>query len=454
MIKTLTFGVGQIKEYYPRTDTVEDITEEQRKLIYDTMRQMARTAGDIANQHSFNTYLCKKKKLPPNERKRLRLNGYKDIFEELDIANGPMCAQMANGICRNAETQFTGEPGKALLLKGTRSLATFRTDGTLPLPIRATCTRVVKDANQYWLCVQMFAQKWAKENGLSTWVAYGLRVKRRDKTQLQQIENVISQDPEKKDWELRDCKVYRNTSRRAHEAKWKAGVVIAYPQRDCALSEDVVLGIDFGVMVPAAIHIREKGKPRAWAMLIGRGREILNSRGLIKNEIRRIVRALKSKHSGLMGPMRDNVQARLRKLRSKERRLINNASRGIAGTIADIAKREGAGIWQMEDLSANIKNDKWLARHWAPYTLKTAIEWQAKQIGAQIVYVDPRYTSQRCAKCGCIDRRNRPKGKAGSAAFKCVVCEHKDHADKNAARNLSMLGIDKQIAERANKAMA
>lgn len=45
--------------------------------------------------------------------------------------------------------------------------------------------------------------------------------------------------------------------------------------------------------------------------------------------------------------------------------------------------------------------------------------------------VDPAYTSQRCNRCGYVDKRNRDR-----ARFDCLNCGHSDDADHNAALNI------------------
>jgi len=49
---------------------------------------------------------------------------------------------------------------------------------------------------------------------------------------------------------------------------------------------------------------------------------------------------------------------------------------------------------------------------------------------------NPAYTSQYCRHCNKWDRRNRTGDK-----FVCVSCGHADHADKNASKNLELLGL-------------
>jgi transposase len=45
----------------------------------------------------------------------------------------------------------------------------------------------------------------------------------------------------------------------------------------------------------------------------------------------------------------------------------------------------------------------------------------------------PAYTSQTCNACGHCD----PKNRESQAVFRCRVCEHLDHADVNAAKNIA-----------------
>ncbi|MGH2352513.1 MAG: zinc ribbon domain-containing protein, partial [Chloroflexota bacterium] len=42
----------------------------------------------------------------------------------------------------------------------------------------------------------------------------------------------------------------------------------------------------------------------------------------------------------------------------------------------------------------------------------------------------PRYTSQTCPACGCVDKRNRPT----QAKFRCISCGLAGSADAFAAR--------------------
>ena len=70
---------------------------------------------------------------------------------------------------------------------------------------------------------------------------------------------------------------------------------------------------------------------------------------------------------------------------------------------------------------------------------------KAESAGRQVIAVDPRHTSQRCAQCGHTARGNR----VTQAEFRCLACGHHAHADVNAARNILRAGLALQEAQRA-----
>ncbi len=61
----------------------------------------------------------------------------------------------------------------------------------------------------------------------------------------------------------------------------------------------------------------------------------------------------------------------------------------------------------------------------------TMLSYKADWYGRELHRVDPRYTSQQCSVCGHVEKENRHKIK-----FQCKSCDHQDHADVNAAKNI------------------
>ena len=58
--------------------------------------------------------------------------------------------------------------------------------------------------------------------------------------------------------------------------------------------------------------------------------------------------------------------------------------------------------------------------------------YKLEERGGTLVRVTPAFTSQTCSACGAIDARSRES----QAAFECVACGHRAHADVNAAINI------------------
>ena len=114
--------------------------------------------------------------------------------------------------------------------------------------------------------------------------------------------------------------------------------------------------------------------------------------------------------------------------------------------IVEWAYKNGCGTIQMEDLSGftnSHSQDKFLGQ-WTYYELQQDIKYKAKEKGIRTIFIDPKYTSQRCSECGCIHKENRPQ-KPNQSKFKCIECGFEANADFNAARNISTLNIDNII---------
>ena len=55
----------------------------------------------------------------------------------------------------------------------------------------------------------------------------------------------------------------------------------------------------------------------------------------------------------------------------------------------------------------------------------------------RVVYVNPAYTSQRCCRCGQVDKASR----RSQSTFHCTSCGYRANADLNAAQNIWASGV-------------
>lgn len=74
--------------------------------------------------------------------------------------------------------------------------------------------------------------------------------------------------------------------------------------------------------------------------------------------------------------------------------------------------------------------------HWLYAYAASLLQRHCEIRGIEVQRKDPWKTSQRCNACGKWDRRNRRDDR-----FLCVNCNHADHADFNASKNLEFLGL-------------
>lgn len=137
-----------------------------------------------------------------------------------------------------------------------------------------------------------------------------------------------------------------------------------------------------------------------------------------------------------------------------EKRFILNQNHVISKLLVNL----DYDIFVLENLkgirkqrSKGKKINKWL-HNWSFYQLEQLIKYKAEALGKQVVYVDARYTSQKCSCCGYTDKRNRDKSKYG-----CIKCGHAEHADINAAKNiknnyLTSLFCDEQSSSKEEQA--
>jgi IS605 OrfB family transposase len=80
--------------------------------------------------------------------------------------------------------------------------------------------------------------------------------------------------------------------------------------------------------------------------------------------------------------------------------------------------------------SRGKKLNKWLS-NWSFFQLEQFLIYKATAIGKTVVYVDPRYTSQKCSNCGIVDKDSR-----NGSHYSCNGCGYQEQADINAAKNI------------------
>ena len=141
----------------------------------------------------------------------------------------------------------------------------------------------------------------------------------------------------------------------------------------------------------------------------------------------------KLQHSGTRAARR-----KLKELGGRERRFVLDTNHVISKQIVNLP----FDLLALEDLESAGMRTKRNGRRfnhklgsWSPYQLEQFIKYKAEDMGKAVVCVNPKYTSQKCYRCGFIDRNNR-----NGSIFHCKNCGFELHADLNASRNIEVLG--------------
>lgn len=313
------------------------------------------------------------------------------------------------------------------IAKGEVSLPSYKADQ--PIIIRKQGIRIFKENEDILFSCPVFSDKYNKQNGYNRIVFATSR--KLDNTQSTILSRVLDGT-----YRYGDCQLI-------YDRIWYLFLTYTIPRQDDEPSEKKTLGVDLGVV--NAIYASSYGEHERLSIpgdeVIAKARQI---------EARTHAMQKQARHCG-EGRIGHGTKARVAPVFDARERLSNyrdTINHRYSKKLVDFAVKNGYNVIQMEDLSG-IKNPSpekgyeinRLLRHWTYYDLQQKIEYKAKEVGINVIEINPQYTSQRCSKCGYISAENRPS----QSEFKCCKCGFKVNADYNASQNLSIPGIDKII---------
>jgi len=128
-----------------------------------------------------------------------------------------------------------------------------------------------------------------------------------------------------------------------------------------------------------------------------------------------------------------SAKRHLKAVSGRERRFMRDVNHRITKWMAN---RKDVAAYILEDLKGirdrrrGRKLNSWLS-NWSFHEFQMQLKYKCELTGIRVIYVDPRYTSQKCSCCGNID-----KGARNRSRYVCPVCGHSEHADVNAAKNI------------------
>lgn len=133
---------------------------------------------------------------------------------------------------------------------------------------------------------------------------------------------------------------------------------------------------------------------------------------------------------------------RIKATHNRENRYITYMNHCISKAL--VMKYSEPTLFVMEDLTnirptlTKVRKDKRYNQvSWPFYQLQMMLEYKAQKRGSAVIYVDAYKTSQRCPKCGRINKNNRNHKKH---VYVCDRCGYSSNDDRIGAMNILQLG--------------
>jgi IS605 OrfB family transposase len=126
-------------------------------------------------------------------------------------------------------------------------------------------------------------------------------------------------------------------------------------------------------------------------------------------------------------------------LHGRENRFVGDMLHRVSKWI--VAGLNPGDVLAMEDLDGIRdhglgKKSRTMLNAWAFGRLQFMLRYKAEAKGCLVVMVDPKHTSQRCSRCGHVEKGNRKH----QGLFECKKCHFTLNADLNGSRNIALRG--------------
>lgn len=339
----------------------------------------------------------------------------------------------ANSEVRSAVFQDVNKKWKGIskdVNTGKMSLPTYKQGCPIEISSRSIKLEYDADTDNFYLVFRLLSKVGSSELGLANGV-FKVLVAVEDKSKRTILERCVDGI-----YSIAGSKIMRVKN------KWVFNLSYSFePQVTNTLDKDTILGVDMGIVYPVYMAVSNS---YAREKIVGGEIEAFRKRIVKrKNELYQ-----QAKYCG-QGRVNHGTKKRIEpicKIGSKEADARDTFNHKYAKFVVQTALKYGCGTIQMEDLSGIAVDNKFL-QNWTYFDLQTKIINKAKEVGIEVVLIDPAYTSQRCHKCGCIHSDNRKT----QSEFECIACGYKGNADYNAAKNISIRDIAKIIKETMSK---
>lgn len=327
-----------------------------------------------------------------------------------------------NAVSDKVYQAYSGKGKRKDLYIGAVSAMSYKSNQ--PIELRNQCISACYEDGQRVLKVNFFSLVGKKEIGLKTGEIVFRVVDTKD------FQNAIFDRCVSGEYAVAGSSLMYNKNKKS----WYINLGYTFIPDRVELDPAKILGVDVGEAKPFYA-----ATDTGWDTKFVSGSKIESFRRQVEERRQDLMRSAVYTHGG---HGRNKRMAIVDRLSGKIDNFRNTTNFTYAKAIVEFAIQQGCGTIQMEDLSGISANNKFL-KNWSYFDLQTKVEHKAAERGLVFRKINPQYTSQRCHRCGWIDKASR----LSQADFVCTKCGHKDNADRNAARNIAMDGIEKIIKQ-------
>ena len=336
---------------------------------------------------------------------------------------------------RNAVNDFKN--AKKDILKGDQSVLSYKANQ--PLDLHKNAIKLEYKDEKFFIYFSLLNGEGKKKYNIKTPFKFEMTVK--DKSSRTILERCLDGI-----YDVSSSKLIYNEKKK----QWFLNLSYSFEAANHNLDKDKILGIDLGVVIPLVASVN--GDKSRFSVS---GDEVDEFRKRVEGRRRAIRKQRPRCGDGSIGHGYNTRMKPALKISDKIARFRDTFNHKTSRSLIEYALKNGCGTIQMEKLTGikektkkkKSEEDEPVTRRtnkmrflkdWTYYDLQAKIEYKAKENGIDVVYIDPKYTSQRCSKCGAIHKESRPE----QARFCCVECGFEENADYNASQNIALKDIE------------
>lgn len=306
---------------------------------------------------------------------------------------------------------------------GSSSISSYKS--TTPIKLHKKSIRILKSDNDYIVNLSLMSNSFRKEfNIKQRFISFKLKFGK-SWSSKQILDSILSGEFSHTSSNL----IYKDN-------KWFLNLGYSFPDKESVkFIEGRTMGIDLGIVKPVVMAFNDN--PVHFEI---DSNEISKFRKQMIARRASLGRQTKYCADSKIGHGIHKRIEGIEKLKQTESNFRDRINHQYSRYIVDMAVKYKCKTIQMEDLSG-ISKDSTFLKSWPYFDLQTKIEYKAKENGIDVIKINPKFTSQRCSKCGYISEDNRPE----QSVFLCKKCGFGLNADWNAALNIATPGIEEII---------